>query len=161
MREMPKPTEQHRKLHALAGEWEGAETLAPSPWGPGGPAMGSMKYRVDLEGFFVVGDYVEEKDGQVVFRGHSVFGWDEKQKNYVWWWLDSMGSIPAAPSRGKWEGNTLIFESKSEMGESRYTFQFLGEEKYSMRLANRFPGQSDFTTFMEGTYARKAPAPRS
>ena len=24
-----------------------------------------------------------------------------------------------------------------------------------MSLANRFPGQADFVTFMEGTYARK------
>jgi hypothetical protein len=69
--------------------------------------------------------------------------------------LDSMGSIPPAPSRGKWEGDTLTFESKSEMGESRHTFQFIGDGKYKMRLANRFPGQSDFATFMEGTYVRK------
>jgi len=156
MHGMPTPNENHRKLHALAGRWEGPETLAPSPWGPGGPAVGKMDYRVDLDGFFVVGDYVEEKDGKVVFRGHSVFGWDEQQKNYVWWWLDSMGSIPTAPSRGKWEGDTLIFESKGERGESRYVLKFLGEGKYQMLLANKFPGQKEFTTFMEGTYTRRA-----
>jgi len=155
MHEMPKPNENHKKLRALAGNWEGQETLAPSPWGPGGKAVGKMSYKVDLDGFFVTGDYVEEKEGKIVFRGHSVFGWDDKQQNYVWWWLDSMGSVPPAPSRGKWEGNTLTFESKSEMGESRYTFKFLGEGKYQMALANKFPGQQELTTFMEGTYSRK------
>ena len=154
-RPMPQPSENHRKLRALAGDWTGTETLSPSPWGPGGSATGKMSYRVDLDGFFLVGDYVEEKDGQVAYRGHSVFGWDDKQQNYVWWWLDSMGSIPSAPSRGKWEGDTLTFESKGEQGESRYTYKFLGEGKYRMVLANRFPGQQDFTTFMEGTYTRR------
>jgi len=114
-----------------------------------------MTYKVDLDGFFVTGDYVEEQDGNVVYRGHSAFGWDDQQKNYVWWWLDSMGSIPPTPSRGKWEGNTLIFESQGEKGQSRYTLKFLGDGKYQMVLENKFPGQKDFTSFMEGTYARK------
>lgn len=153
--EMPKPTDQHRRLYALAGIWEGPETLAPSPWGPGGPAVGKMNYQIDLDGFFVTGHYVEEKEGAVVFKGHSVFGWDDKQKNYVWWWLDSMGGIPPAPSRGQWDGDTLIFRSKSEAGETCYTFKFHPDGKYSMILANRFPGQDDFKVFMEGTYARK------
>jgi len=155
MHEMPKPNEHHKKLYVLAGTWEGQENLAPSPWGPAGTAVGKMSYKVDLEGFFVTGDYVEEKDGTVAYRGHGVFGWDDKQQNYVWWWLDSMGSIPLAPSRGKWEGDTLIFESKSEMGESRYSFKFLGDGKYQMVLANKFPGQKEFSTFMDGTYVRK------
>ena len=38
---MPAPSQAHRKLaEALAGRWEGDEVLAPSPWGPGGPAKG-------------------------------------------------------------------------------------------------------------------------
>jgi len=155
MHQMPKPNENHKKLHALAGRWEGQEKLFPSPWGPGGPAVGKMTYKVDLDGFFVTGDYVEEQDGNVVYRGHSAFGWDDQQKNYVWWWLDSMGSIPPTPSRGKWEGNTLIFESQGEKGQSRYTLKFLGDGKYQMVLENKFPGQKDFTSFMEGTYTRK------
>lgn len=153
--DMPRPNERHKKLQMLAGVWEGQENIAPSPWGPGGKAIGKMDYRVNVDGFFVTGDYLEEKDGKVVFRGHSVFGWDDKQQNYVWWWLDSMGGIQAAPSRGTWTGDTLVFESKSEAGESRYTFNFHGDDEYQMILANRFPGQADFTTFMDGTYTRK------
>jgi hypothetical protein len=42
------------------------------------------------------------------------------------------------------------------MGKSGHAFAVaLGTAKYKMRLANRFPGQTDFATFMEGTYARK------
>jgi len=50
MHEMPRPNENHKKLHALAGNWEGAEDLSPSPWGPGGKAVGKMSYKVDLDG---------------------------------------------------------------------------------------------------------------
>jgi hypothetical protein len=82
--EMPKPTEEHRKLHVLAGDWVGDEKLSPSPWGPGGPAVGRYRGRVDMDGFFVVQDYVEEKDGRTVFRGHGVFGYDAQAKEYIW-----------------------------------------------------------------------------
>jgi len=74
MHQMPKPNQNHKKL-------------------------GKITYEVGLEGFFVIGDYVEEQNGNVVYRGHSVFGWDDQQKSYVWWWLDSMGSIPSTPAR--------------------------------------------------------------
>src|SRR5215831_3482400 len=100
MHEMPKPTDEHLRLQKLVGEWEGTETLSPSPWGPGGKATGRSSIRSDLDGFFVIQDYVEEKDGRVVFRGHGVFGWDAGDKKYIWYWVDSMGSVPAAPSRG-------------------------------------------------------------
>ncbi len=66
--EMPKPTEAHRRLHAFLGEWEGEEKLSPSPWGPGGTAHGRSICRLDLDGFFVIQDYVEEKDGRTSYR---------------------------------------------------------------------------------------------
>ena len=59
---MPQPTEEHEKLHILAGDWEGDEEIAPSPWGPGGPAKGRSNIRVAVDGFFLVQDYVEVKD---------------------------------------------------------------------------------------------------
>ena len=59
---MPKPTKQHLKLKRFVGQWEGKEKLSPSPWGPGGEATGRYTGRLDLEGFFVIQDYVEEKD---------------------------------------------------------------------------------------------------
>jgi hypothetical protein len=54
--EMPKPTEEHRRLHAFLGEWEGEEKLSPSPWGPGATALGRSTCRLDLDGFFVIQD---------------------------------------------------------------------------------------------------------
>jgi hypothetical protein len=153
--EMPKPSEEHRRLHVLAGEWVGEETLSPSPWGPGGAAVGRSSIRVDLDGFYVIQDYVEEKEGKVVFRGHGVFGYDAQAKEYCWFWLDSMGFFPAAPSRGRWEGDTLTFFSHSPQGQGRYTYRFQGDSGYHFKLENSFDGGKTFTQLMEGSYRKK------
>jgi hypothetical protein len=155
MQGMPQPTESHKKLHRLAGTWVGEETLHPSPWGPGGKATGRSTIRVDVDGFFVIQDYTEEQDGRVNYRGHGVFGWDDRQKSYIWYWVDSLGEIPPAPSRGQWTGDTLVFESESLPGRrGRYTYQFLDDASYRFAIANSGDGGKTWQTFMEGTYRR-------
>lgn len=153
--EMPKATEQHRRLHALVGEWIGEETLSPSPWGPGGPAVGKTTCRLDLDGFYVIQDYVEEKDGKVVFRGHGIFGYDAQSSEYCWYWIDSMGFVPAAPSRGRWDGDTLTFHSASPQGQGRYTYRFAADGSYHFKIENSFDGGKSFVQLMEGTYRKK------
>ncbi len=152
--EMPRPTAEHSKLHVLAGEWTGEEKLSPSPWGPGGPAVGRSNCRVDLDGFYVIQDYVEEKDGKVTYRGHGVFGYDSSSQEYCWYWIDSMGFVPAGPSRGKWEGDTLTLESRSPRGIGRYTYRFEGDAQYHFQIENSFDGGKTFALFMEGTYRK-------
>src|SRR6185436_7720828 len=109
---MPQVNEHHQKLHVFAGTWRGDEQLSPSPWGPGGHAVGHISLRVDVDGFYVTGDYHEDKDGRTVFRAHQLFGWDGHNNEYVWYWFDSMGFPPPSPSRGRWEGDTLLFHSE-------------------------------------------------
>jgi len=154
MSEMPKPNENHKKLHRLAGNWVGEEKLEPSPWGPGGAAVGKVRGEVALDGFYVIYDYLEEKDGRVVFRGHSVFGWDEAAKQVSWYWFDSMGVPPPAPSRGAWDGDTLVLRSKTPQGEGRYTYRFNGADKYDFRIENSFDGGKTWTKLMDGSYRR-------
>jgi hypothetical protein len=52
-------------------------------------------------------------DGRTVFRGHGIYGWNAQQQTYTWYWCDSMGQVPSQPSRGRWRGDTLVFESSS------------------------------------------------
>ncbi len=55
---MPQPLEYHKKLEAMVGEWEGEETMHPSPWNPdGAKATSHTSARLDLGGFFIVTDY--------------------------------------------------------------------------------------------------------
>ena len=150
---MPQPTEHHRKLAALEGTWTGAEKLYPSPWGPGGPATGRTRSKLSIDGFFLVQDYEEEKDGNVVFRGHSVMGYDAHEQSYAWYWFDSMGSVPAKASRGKWEGDSLTFLSEAPGQRSRYTFRFEGANQYSFKIEGSRDGTS-WAPFMEADYSR-------
>ncbi|MBI1744991.1 MAG: DUF1579 family protein [Acidobacteria bacterium] len=153
--EMPKLQDQHRKLHVLAGSWLGEETLYPSPWDSnGGHALGKFNARIDLDGFFVITDYVEERGGQVTYRGHGVYGWDGGQNCYLSYWFDSMGGGYAEPARGRWEGNVLTFESRNPMGYSRYRYQFETDVYYIFRIEMSQDGVK-WAPFMEGNYFRQ------
>ena len=67
MMEMPKPQPEHGKLSFLTGKWVGDEKILPSPWDPqGGPASSKVEARTDLDGFNVIMDYVETRNGQVL-----------------------------------------------------------------------------------------------
>jgi hypothetical protein len=148
---MPQPNEHHRKLHRLAGT--GEETLSPSPWGPGAQATGRYTGRVDIDGFFVIQDYVQEREGRISYRGHGIFGWDDRRKSYIWYWIDSTGEVPPSPSRGQWNGDTLLFEHEP-MGDrrGRYTFQFPDETSYRFKIENSQDGGKTWQIFMEGSY---------
>lgn len=156
MMAMPEPNEHHRRLQRLAGTWFGEETLSPSPWGPGGMAMGRYKCRIDIGGFFLIQDYVEEKDGRVVYQGHGVFGWDDARRQYMWYWVDSLGQVPTAPSWGTWNGDTLIFEHEPQgLQRGRYTYQFTSEDSYDLKIENSQDGGQTWRLFMQGSYQRQ------
>jgi hypothetical protein len=128
------PTEQHRKLQALVGSWEGQETMSPSPWDPeGGTARSRVEARLELDGMYVIYDYVQERDGRVTYRGHGVYGWDDKRRAYTMYWFDSMGMDPGGPACGTWEGDTLTFQMATPMGQSRYIHTFRADGKYDFR----------------------------
>jgi len=152
---MPAPVEQHRKLEALTGNWVGEEKMHPSPWdAKGGTALAKIQSRMDLDGFFVIADYVQERGGQVSYRGHGVFGFDPADQGYTMHWFDSMGSPCPAPAKGKWEGNRLAFNQTSPMGHSRYTYTFEAPGRYRFLMEASQDGKT-WAPFLEGTYSRK------
>jgi hypothetical protein len=155
MMEMPKLLDEHRRLKALAGNWAGEEKIYPSPWDPkGGTATSRFQARADLDGFFLIADYVQERGGQAGYRGHGVYGYDPQQKRYTMHWFDSMGSATTAPVLGTWEGSRLTFEGSHPMGHSRYIYVFEGENRYAFTIENSQDGRS-WTTFIEGRFTRK------
>lgn len=93
--EMPKPSAGHRKLEKIAGQWTGPEKMYPSPWDPqGGAATGRIHSRIALDGFALINDYEQERDGRVTFTGHGVFTFDPKADVYKLVWFDCMGAPP-------------------------------------------------------------------
>jgi len=152
--EMPKPNTAHAKLEALAGEWEGTETMHPSPWRPeGGTAVGHFQARLGLDGFHLITDYQQLVDGKVTFTGHGVYGWDGKRERYTMYWFDSMGSDPGGAVLGNWEGDTLRFQGTSDMGHHRYTYWIGAPDHYRFRIENSRDGAT-WTRMMDGEYRR-------
>ena len=105
--EMPAPTVGHRKLEKIAGQWEGEEKMYPSPWDPkGGSAIGRIRSRVALNGFALINDYEQDRDGIITFSGHGVFTYDPKEDLYTLVWVDCMGAPPEI-FKGKFDGEIL------------------------------------------------------
>lgn len=147
--EMPKPKDEHRKLQALAGTWKGEETMYPSPWDQkGGNATSKVVSRMDIDGFFLITDYVQERNGQVSYRGHGVYGYSPKENRYTMHWFDSMGDCSSSPAYGTWTGNRLVFEQKTPMGMSRYSYELEGEGRYRFSIENSQDGKN-WTKFMD------------
>jgi hypothetical protein len=155
MMEMPRLLDEHRRLKALAGDWVGEETILPSPWDPkGGKGAGRFVARLDLNGFFLVADYVQERSGQVTYRGHGVYGYDPQQTCYTMHWFDSMGSGTPGPVRGRWEADRLTFEGENPMGHSRYIYALEGADRYAFRIEHSRDGKT-WAAFIDSRYARK------
>lgn len=152
---MPQPTDDHRRLARLAGSWTGDEVLHPSPWSPERRrAEGSFEARTSLDGFFLVTDYVETQGGAVTYRGHGVYGCDAKTGEAVMYWFDNMGSAPAAPARGGWDGDRLTFEAAAEGFRARYVYELRGADAFTFRIDTLRDG-AEWSPMMEGTYRRR------
>jgi Protein of unknown function (DUF1579) len=153
--EMPKPSAGHLKFEKIAGRWEGEEKLYPSPWDPvGGVAVARMKSRVALNGFALIGDYTQERDGAVTFTGHSVFTFNPKEDLYTLTWFDCMGSPPEV-FKGRFEGDVLTVEHGGPGMHARITYDLSqsGQLLNSMELSQ--DGRT-WTRFFDGRLKRVA-----
>ena len=151
---VPRPTEGHERLARLAGRWVGQETMMPSPWMPEKKnATGKIEGRLALDGLMLVTDYHQEQNGEVTFRGHGVYGYDEKTDRYTMYWFDSTATEPSAPVYGKWEGDTLIFEKTADGRTSRYVYRLESDDVYHFRIEQAEADKAP-VVFMETVFTR-------
>src|SRR5260370_24835169 len=104
----PTPLEEHRKLAALAGEWNGDEMVQPSRWTAGGPATSHVVARMDLNGFYLIQDTRQMRDGKESFATHGVFTYDREDRHYKLFWHDSLVYYSPAPASGGGRRNELM-----------------------------------------------------
>jgi hypothetical protein len=149
--DIPSPGPEHGRLALLEGTWEGDEDLAPSPRRPGGRAWGRLVMTREVDGFFLLQDYLEEADGRVVFRGHGVIGWDPAARAYTWYWVDSTG-VPGPPMVGRWEGDALTFTRSRSEDDMRFTYRLAGR-RLTFEAQRRAAGQG-WERMVTGTYDR-------
>jgi hypothetical protein len=159
--EMAQMSDAYRRLHCLVGTWSGDEKMSPAPWDPtGGPATGKSVNRAILDGFAVVHDYVQFRNGQVSFKGHGVFTWNAQENVYYLHWFDSMATT-VNTFRGQFAGDVLSVDSVDPNMKSRAVFDFGRPDSYTFRM-DVSPDGAQWKTFMEGRYARQAEvAPRA
>jgi hypothetical protein len=151
--EMPKVAEAHKKLDAFAGNWTGKEKLSPSPWDPkGGVAIGRCKNRLVADGFAVVQDYEQERDGKVGFRGHGVFSFSARENCYLLHWWDSMG-MGGSVFKGNFEGGKLQLTCPLPQGQSRGTWEIVNGTHYHFLMEVSPDGQK-WMTMIDGDYTR-------
>lgn len=150
--EMPKPNEHHKKLAVLAGSWRGEELMHPSSWDPkGGNAIGIYHARMTLDGFALISDGTQERDGVVTYKGLGVFGWHAHECRYLMHWSDNVSGVPSQLARGQWEGAVLRFQDRGHMGHVRYTYTFEDDGSYRFSLHNSRDGKN-WSSLVDGHY---------
>jgi hypothetical protein len=153
--EMPKVSEEQKRLTSLfAGTWRGEEKLHPSDWDPkGGPAFGTWVVHPSLDGFFLLVDYIEERDGKIMYRGHGVHAWDPQEKCFFAYWFDNVGSIPKKPVRATLEGAKYTYEEQGHAGgHTRMTYAWT-DDRFEFRIETSKDGAT-WAPMHEGRYTR-------
>jgi uncharacterized protein YodC (DUF2158 family) len=153
MMEMPKPTPGHARLQSLAGNWKGEERMHPSQWDPkGGTAVGRMQNQFSLNGFALISDYEQERDGSVTFTGHGIFTFDPADGSYALHWFDCMGSPPEV-FRGRFEGDVLTLAHGGPGMNARMTYDLTDPSKLTSRMEMSQDGVHWMTLF-DGWYKK-------
>lgn len=151
--EMPKPSPGHAELERLAGRWEGGETMHPSQWDPkGGTAMGRMTSRMALDGFALISDYEQERDGAVTFSGHGVFTFAPDSGLYSLHWFDCIGS-PPEHFTGGFEGDRLVLAHGGPGMHARMTYD-LATAGVMLSRMEMSPDGAAWGTLFEARYER-------
>lgn len=151
--EMPKPTPEHAKLERLAGKWEGEEVMHPSQWDPnGGTAIARMKSRMGLNGFAMISDYEQERDGRITFSGHSVFTYNPKDSLYVLHWFDCMGSPPEV-FVGRFDADVLTVSHGGPGMHARLTYDLSNPRELRSGMEMSRDGATWHRLF-DGRYSR-------
>lgn len=157
--EMPKPGHGHLKMEKLVGSWEGEETMHPSQWDPkGGTAVGRSTHRMALNGFALLYDYEQERDGVVTFTGHGVMTFDPKGERYTFHWFDCMGSPPEV-FVGDFDGDILTLAHGGPGMHARMTYDLSVSRQMRTKMEMSEDGAT-WNTLFEGRYSVRRPADR-
>lgn len=147
------PLAEHARLAAFAGEWDGEEVVFPSRWTAGGPASSRTVARMDLNGFYLIQDAVQIRDGKQSFATHGIFTWDRDDRTYKLFWYDSLGYTPPSPASGGWVGKTLTLVRGSLRGNARHVYEIIDDNSYSLKIQFS-PDAEGWADVLTGVYRR-------
>jgi len=153
---MPMPSvspEMKRLAELFVGTWHGEEKLYPSEWDPkGGPATGRWTVKAGVDGFCVLVDYEESRDGKVNYVGHGVHGFDAKDQCFYVYWFDNIGMMPTKAVKATLHGDTYTYRESSPMGHTRMTYAW-NDGSFSFTIERSKDGET-WSPMHEGRYRR-------
>jgi hypothetical protein len=147
------PLPEHARLAAFAGEWNGEEVVFPSRWTEGGSATSHTVARMDLNGFYLIQDAVQMRDGKQAFATHGIFTFDREDRTYKLFWYDSLGYTPPSPASGGWVGKTLTLVRGSLRGNARHVYEIIDDDSYSLKIQFS-PDAEGWSDVLTGVYRR-------
>ena len=149
----PSPLPEHKRLEVFAGEWSGEEMVYPSRWTAGGPATSRVSAHMALNGFYLIQDSVQMRDGKESFASHGLFTYDREDRLYKLYWHDSLGYYPPAPASGSWGGKVLTLVRGSMRGNARHLYEIIDDDSYSMKIQFS-PDSEGWSDVLTGVYKR-------
>jgi Protein of unknown function (DUF1579) len=149
----PSPLPEHTKLSVFAGEWSGEEMVYPSRWTAGGPATSRVSARMALNGFYLIQDSVQMRDGKETFASHGMFTYDREDRTYKLFWHDSLGYYPPSPASGGWAAKSLILVRGSLRGNARHVYEVVDDNTYNMKIQFS-PDAEGWNDVLTGVYRR-------
>lgn len=151
----PQVAPEHERLAAFAGEWVGDEIVGSSRWFEAGPARGHVSARIGLDGFYLIQEYRQEREGRTIFSGHGLITFDTEDGRYKMFWHDSVGFVPESPAVGHWREDGLVLQRAALRGTIRQTFRPEEPDAYAMRLQFS-PDDEGWSDLITATYRRVA-----
>lgn len=160
MAETAAPTEEHKKLAALAGTWDCEMTM----FEPGKEPKKSKGVSVStsvLHGLYVSTTHKSDMDGQP-FEGFGFDGYSKEKKKYFTFWADSMGTTPmllwgTADATGKtitYDGDAYDLGAMGQM-TPRTVVKHDDADHFTFEFWAKMGGAPDFMKMMEGKYTRR------
>ena len=149
----PSPLPEHNKLSVFAGEWSGEEMVYPSRWTSGGPATSRVTAHMALNGFYLIQDAVQMRDGKQSFATHGLFTYDREDRTYKLFWHDSLGYYPPSPASGGWSGKVLTLVRGSLRGNARHVYEVVDDNTYNMKIQFS-PDAEGWSDVLTGVYRR-------
>ena len=149
----PTPLEEHRKLAAFAGEWAARRWSIPRAGPQAVRRRATSSARIDLNGFYLIQDARQMRDGKESFATHGVFTYDREDRLYKLFWHDSLGYYPPSPASGGWSGKSLILVRGSLRGNARHVYEIVDDNSYSMKIQFS-PDAEGWADVLTGVYRR-------
>jgi len=142
--ELPKPGPEHERLKKAEGTWDATVNMG------GQESKGTMTYKMDLGGLWLVSEF-EGEFGGMKFKGRGLDTYDAAKKKYVGIWVDSFSTSP------------LMLEGTYDAGTKTRTMTGEGpgmegaQTKYKTVLQEKDDGTMVFTISSVGKDAKDAP----